>query len=103
LRGELAGLLRRELAIHDTAAAHAQIGTMLDHAGGDLRNVRDFRTAEPAAKEVVKASTKLILRTVLKKAAVIFGSCWPSYVGRLLTVATCARNHAPTVTDVTQP
>jgi hypothetical protein len=28
----------------------------------------------------------------LKKAAVIFGSCWPSYVDRLLMVATCARN-----------
>jgi hypothetical protein len=47
---------------------------------------------ETAAKEAVKASTKLTLRTVVKKVAVIFGSCWPSYVDRLLMVATCARN-----------
>jgi hypothetical protein len=39
----------------------------------------------------------------VKKVAVIFGSCWPSYVDRLLMVATCARNRAPTVTDITQP
>jgi hypothetical protein len=58
---------------------------------------------ETAAKEVVKASTKLTLRTVLKKAAVIFGSCWPSYVDRLLMVATCARTAAAAVTDITQP
>jgi hypothetical protein len=58
---------------------------------------------ETAAKEVVKASTKLTLRTVVKKAAVIFGSCWPSYVDRLLMVATCARNRPATVTDVTKP
>jgi hypothetical protein len=58
---------------------------------------------ETAAKEVVKASTKLTLRTVLKKVAVIFGSCWSSYVDRLLMVATCLGTAAPTVTDVTQP
>jgi hypothetical protein len=49
---------------------------------------------ETAAKEVVKASTRLTLRTVLKKAAGIFGSCWPSYVDRLLMAATCAGNRA---------
>src|SRR4029453_6649711 len=47
---------------------------------------------EAAAKEAVKASAKPILRAVLKKAAVICASCWPSYVDRLLMVATCARS-----------
>jgi hypothetical protein len=58
---------------------------------------------EAAAKEAVKASAKPTLRAVLKKAAVIFGSCWPSYVDRLLMVAACATNAAPAVTDITQP
>jgi hypothetical protein len=34
------------------------------------------------AKEVVRASTKLTLRTVLKKAAVIFGSIGPAVRAR---------------------
>src|SRR5213593_5303853 len=46
LRGELAGFLGGEIAIHHGAAARAQIGAMLDHAGRDFRNVRDFRAAE---------------------------------------------------------
>jgi len=58
---------------------------------------------ETAAKEAVKANTKLTLRTAVKKVAVIFGSCWSSYVDRLLMVATCAGTAALTVTDVTQP
>jgi hypothetical protein len=56
-----------------------------------------------AAKEVDKARTKLTLRTVLKKIAVMVGSLWSSYVDRLLMVAPCAEPGDPTVTDVTRP
>src|SRR5882672_484520 len=53
LLGQLAGLLRGEIAVHHGAAVGAQIGAMLHHAGGDLRNVRDFRAAK--AKRVTGA------------------------------------------------
>src|SRR4029077_10445162 len=44
LSGALPGFL--ELAVHHGAAAAAQIGALLDHAGGDPRNVRDLGAAE---------------------------------------------------------
>ena len=56
---------------------------------------------ETAENEVVKASARLILRTVLVNSAVIFGSCWPGKAGPLLMAGACAWNRAPTVTDVT--
>jgi hypothetical protein len=47
---------------------------------------------ETAAKEAVKATTKLTLRTVLKNTAVIFGSCWPGKASPLLMAGACAWN-----------
>src|SRR5258705_6602723 len=46
VRGNLVRLPRREVAIHDGAATRAQIGAVLVHAGGDLRDVRDLVAAQ---------------------------------------------------------
>src|SRR3954469_21309298 len=45
LNGDL-GLLGGEFALHYVAATTGQVGPILHHAGGDLRNVGDFRAAE---------------------------------------------------------
>jgi len=97
LRRDLAGL-GGQIAIHDGTAAAGEAGALLHHAGGDLRDVRDFRAAKAegvagalrlrfgaeskaevevtAENEAARTSAKPALRTVLVKKVVIFGSHW---------------------------
>jgi hypothetical protein len=56
---------------------------------------------ETAENEAAKASARVILRAVVVIRFVIVGSHWPGIVGPLLMVGACARNNAPTVTDLT--
>src|SRR4029078_7274545 len=51
-RRHLAGL-RGEIAIHHGTATAGEVGALLHHAGGDLRNVRDFGAAE--AERIARA------------------------------------------------
>src|SRR5581483_5822482 len=44
--GDLLAPLCGEILVHHRAAARAQLGAMLHHAGGDRGNVRDVRAAE---------------------------------------------------------
>src|ERR1700759_3342879 len=45
-RSNLLAMGRGEVLVHDRAAAWAQLRAMLHHAGGDRRDIRDFRAAE---------------------------------------------------------
>ena len=56
LRGELAGLLSGQIAIQHDAATVGKARALGDHAGGDLRDVGDLRTAET---ECVTAAHRL--------------------------------------------
>src|SRR5258708_30177299 len=51
-RGDL-GLLGSQIAVHHSPATRAQIGPVLEHAGGNFRNVGDLGAAE--AKRVAGA------------------------------------------------
>src|SRR5262245_6101343 len=64
VRGDLARLLGREVAVHHGTATRRKRGAMLVHAGGDLRNVRDLTAAE--AERVARALL-LGFRTVGKR------------------------------------
>ena len=45
LRGDLAGLFA-QIAVHHCPTARAQVRLVLDHAGGNFRNVGDLRAAQ---------------------------------------------------------
>jgi hypothetical protein len=89
-RDRAAGLLG-QILVHHHSATRAQIGTVLDHARGDLRNFGNFGAAQAkrasavkaklavddsAETDVATASSKPAWRSVRVRDAVLSGSRW---------------------------